>query len=482
MDAEKAELPSSPQAFSPTFIPITQGSPLKKTKSTSSAVIGRVASHLTTRSLTDPGPPPDGGFQAWLQVFCAWLAIMNTWGFVNSFGAFQTYYEETLPQTSSTISWIGSTQACLLFVLGIFSGRALDAGLFRPTIIIGITLQLVGIFTMSLAKNYWQLLLTQGICTGVGGGIFFVPVMGLVSTYFAKKRGMALGIVTSGNALGGIIYPLVVREMLPKVGFGWTVRVLGFINVVSLAVVIAFMKPRLPPRKSGPIVDLAALRDTPYVLQVLGFCFLIPPVYFAFYYVRIASLVPFMLIFHTFGYYLLHLKLTHISQIASYARDDLQMPYSISLNLVILINGCGIPTRVLIGLLADRYLGVMNTITLSLLVDIIAIFSWLAVRTSSQYYVFTVFYGLASAAFQALFPTSIAALSNDIMKTGTRLGMAFAVIGFAALLGGPIAGWAVKGGGYNAAICWAGASTVVGMGLGVSSRVLRYGWSWRTKC
>jgi MFS family permease len=290
MDAEKAELPSSHQASYPSFAPLTQGSPLKKTKSTSSTIIGRVASHFTTRSIIDPGPPPDGGFQAWVQVFCAWLAIMNTWGFVNSFGAFQTYYEEILPQTSSTISWIGSTQACLLFVLGIFSGRALDAGLFRPTIIVGITLQIVGIFTMSLANNYWQLLLTQGICTGVGGGIFFVPVMGLVSTYFAKKRGMAIGIVTSGNSLGGIVYPLVVREMLSKVGFGWTVRVLGFINVVSLAVVIAFMKPRLPPRRSGPVVDMGALRDTPYVLQVLSFCFLIPPVYFAFYYVRISFL------------------------------------------------------------------------------------------------------------------------------------------------------------------------------------------------
>jgi MFS family permease len=157
------------------------------------------------------------------------------------------------------------------------------------------------------------------------------------------------------------------------------------------------------------------------------------------------------------------------------------MPYSTSLNLVIILNGCGIPMRVLIGFLADRF-GVMNTITLSLIIDTIAIFSWFAVRTSTQYYVFTVFYGLASAAFQALFPTSIAALSNDITKTGTRLGMGFAVIGFAALLGGPIAGWTVHGGGYGTAISWAGASTVVGMGLGICSRGLKYGWSWRTKC
>lgn len=101
-------------------------------------------------------------------------------------------------------------QACLVFGLGIFSGRALDRGWFRPTVGLGIAVQLVGIFTMSVAHNYWQLLLTQGFCTGIGGGIFFVPIMGVCSTYFVKKKAMALGMVTSGTAMGGVFYPLVV--------------------------------------------------------------------------------------------------------------------------------------------------------------------------------------------------------------------------------------------------------------------------------
>jgi hypothetical protein len=152
---------------------------LTPTKSRPSGALARVASRLTTRSIRDPGPPPDRGVVAWTQIFCAWLAIFNTWGFVNSFGAFQSYYESILPQSASTISWIGSIQACLLFALGMFSGRALDRGWFRPTVALGIAIQVLGIFAMSGAKNYWQLLLTQGFCTGVGGGIFFVPVLGV---------------------------------------------------------------------------------------------------------------------------------------------------------------------------------------------------------------------------------------------------------------------------------------------------------------
>jgi hypothetical protein len=198
---------------------------LSKTKSATVSVLNRVATRLTTRSLVDPGPPPDGGLQAWTQCFCAWLVIMNTWGFVNSFGAFQTYYATILPGIPpSTISWIGSVQAFLMFFLGAFSGRALDAGFFLPTVILGIFFQLVGIFTMSFATKYWHLFLTQGILTGIGGGIFFCPVMGLLSTYFQKKRGVALGLATTGNSMGGIVYPVVVRQLLPKIGFGWTVR------------------------------------------------------------------------------------------------------------------------------------------------------------------------------------------------------------------------------------------------------------------
>jgi hypothetical protein len=258
---------------------------LSRTKSAQSGTLARIASRITTRSVRDPGPPPDGGLLAWIQIACAWLAIMNSWGFVNSFGAFQPYYESILPESSSTISWIGSVQACLMFGVGMVSGRALDQGWFRPTIALGIAIQLLGMFALSVAKTYWQFLLTQGFCTGAGGGIFFVPIMGLCSTYFSAHRGMALGIVTSGTATGGVIYPLVVRQLLGKVGFGWTVRVLGFLNVACLSVALAFMRPRLPPRKTGPLIEWEALKDIPYCLHVLGICFLMPPVYCVFYYV-----------------------------------------------------------------------------------------------------------------------------------------------------------------------------------------------------
>lgn len=159
------------------------------------------------------------------------------------------------------------------------------------------------------------------------------------------------------------------------------------------------------------------------------------------------------------------------------------MAYTTSLNLVIILNGVGIPARVLPGYIADHYIGPLNTFFLCIASTMIIFWTWLGVNSISGYYIFITMYGLFSAAFQSLFPTTIAALSTDITKTGTRLGMAFTAIGFSALVGGPIAGAIVKSnGGYISATCWASASTLIGALLIGYARVLKHGWRWKLKC
>lgn len=249
--------------------------------------LSRLTSRLTTRDLPPPGPPPDGGLKAWLQVAMAFALTSSTWGYVNSFGVFQTYYTSTLGEAQSTVSWVGSLQLWVLFFMSAFSGRALDAGLYTPTLWVGCAVQLLGIFMNSLCTNLWQLLLAQGLCTGIGSGIIFCPTLGLVTTYFSRHKGIAVAIVTSGNSFGGAIYPVVVRYLLHSIGFAWTVRVIGFINLALLAMCIAFLRPRLPPRKSGPVFELAAFREIPYLSAVSGFTLVFGAMFFAYYYVRL---------------------------------------------------------------------------------------------------------------------------------------------------------------------------------------------------
>ncbi|KAK2601087.1 hypothetical protein N8I77_010559 [Diaporthe amygdali] len=402
---------------------------------TASNVLSTIASRITTRGWPEPPPPPDGGAKAWTQVAC-------------------TYYEQTMPDTPpSTISWIGSLQIWLTMVSGVFSGRLLDAGFFVPTFFVGAVLQVLGMFLMSISKTYWQLMLTQGVLTGIGGGIFFTPSLALVTTYFDKRRGLAMGLVTTGNSVGGIIYPLVVRQLIPKLGFGWTSRVLAFINLTALAVCLGFMRPRLPPRKSGPLIDWAAFREPVFDAFLSGWWLIMWANYYTFYY------------------------------IASFAVEDLAMSYSAASVLVMVLNGAGLPFRVIVPLFSDRF-GPLNVLMPVVFVWVIVSFCWLAVHSIGGYYAFTAVYGATSGAFQCLIPTTIASITDRLDKVGTRMGMAFAIISVASMTGPPVGG-AIRSSGPGSFLgpqLWAACSLLVGFVLCLVARWARGGLNLRTKC
>ncbi|KAK5172835.1 uncharacterized protein LTR77_002955 [Saxophila tyrrhenica] len=451
-------------ALPPNEEKITPRASLELTRTVSTA-LSRVTTRMTNRHIVDPGPPPgteltickDGGVKAWTQVAMGWIVIVTTWGYLNSFGVFQTYYTSELAIDQSTVSWIGSIQLWLIFIISTFSGRALDAGLFIPTFILGSFFQVLGIFMNSLCKEFWQILLAQGLCTGIGSGILFTPSLGLITTYFSKKRGLAVAIVTTGNSLGGAIYPVIVRQLLPKIGFAWTVRVIGFMNLACLCIGLAFMRPRLPPRKTGPLVEWRAFTEVPYALAVVGMTLVFGGLFFVYYY------------------------------ITSYAFDILGMSYASSANILILFNAIGIPARLFTGIIADRLTGPLNAIILLIAINALCAFTWLAVRSVAGMYVETAIYGIAAGAFQCLFPTTITSLHDDVSKNGIRMGMAFSVFSFAGLLGPPVGGQLLETngggrGGYVSALVGVGVATAVGTGLLCVARVKKVGWGLGTKC
>ena len=86
--------------------------------------------------------------------------------------------------------------------MGCLSGPLFDLGYFRPMLFIGNFAVIFGIFMLSLAKNYWQVFLAQGVCMGLGAGLLYVPSLALVGLSFSRKRSLAQGMVTSGIAVG----------------------------------------------------------------------------------------------------------------------------------------------------------------------------------------------------------------------------------------------------------------------------------------
>ncbi|KAL0254790.1 hypothetical protein SLS55_009314 [Diplodia seriata] len=420
---------------------------------TAKRALSKVVTARSAASIRDPGPPPDGGLRAWTQVLMGHICIMNTWGYINSFGAFQAYYTSTLAVPSSQISWIGTVQVWLLFFIGTVAGRATDAGLFRRVYILGVFLSLLGIFMTSLCSQYWQLFLAQGVCTGLGNGLMFCPTVALVATYFSKNRALAIGLTASGSATGGLIYPSMVRQLLPQVGFGWTIRILGFVSLATSAVTIALFKVRLPPRPSGPLIDMSAFKELTYCLFCLGMFLNFWALYFVFYY------------------------------ISAFSRDIVGLPYTDSLNLLLILNGVGYISRVIPPFVSDRVTGPLNLIIPFSFSTGIMLFAWSGVHTTAGLYPFTVVIGLTSSGVQGLFPSVLSSLTPDLKKTGTRMGMAFSIVSFAALTGPPLAGALISDydGNYLHAQMWGGTVLVCGSLTLVAARIAQTGLVLRAK-
>lgn len=158
------------------------------------------------RAAPPPGIPvqPDGGLDAWLQVFGGFFVYFNTWGLIITFGVFQSYYQNHLltHYSPSQISWIGTIQGFLLVEVGIISGPLYDHGHLRYLIAAGAFFLVLGLMMTSLAEDYYSIFLSLGVCTGLGMGFVFFPGITSISTYFTTRRGLANGIAASGSALG----------------------------------------------------------------------------------------------------------------------------------------------------------------------------------------------------------------------------------------------------------------------------------------
>lgn len=130
-----------------------------------------------------------------------------------------------------------------------------------------------GHMMLSLCTEFWQVVLSQGFVVGLGGGCLFVPALAVIQPYFSSRLGLALGLAATGSSLGGILYPIIFINLIDKVGFPWTTRIIGFIALATLMVPIAVSKMRFTPPAVRKMVDWTVFRDLPFLLCVLG-CFL----------------------------------------------------------------------------------------------------------------------------------------------------------------------------------------------------------------
>lgn len=119
-------------------------------------------------------------YTCWLGCF---FLMFNSWGLVNAYGTFSSYYVGNSLRDSDQLrlNLIGSTQSFLVLLFSAPVGKLLDAGHFRWVVLTGSILVPFGLFMLSIAHptgdgqaNFGSIWATQGLVVGLGMACFFV--------------------------------------------------------------------------------------------------------------------------------------------------------------------------------------------------------------------------------------------------------------------------------------------------------------------
>lgn len=404
---------------------------------------GPVVEHSSINAAdSDFDDVPDGGMWAYMAILGGWLVEFTTFGYSTSFGIFQDYYTVTSSSSSSNISWIGSIQLFLFSAGGLPAGWLFDAGYSRYIFISGSLLFSFCIFMLSLANThqYYQLLLSQAIGMGIGGGFLLTPACSIQSHYWRKYRAIALGVVQTGSSCGSIVFPIMLNRLFyGRAGFAWGVRATAFLTLGLLLIACCLLRPRRSSRakhrKQGSLPPIKpVIMDVPYVLTIVALWLVNWGLYFPYFYQQ--------------------------TWVREHGLSDTLAFYTIAI-----LNAGSVFGRVIPSIAAD-YMGQLNVIGPIALICSALIFALFGAVRAAPVVVWTVLYGFFSGSCLSLFPSVFAYLANDTGEVGLRTGLGFFVLAFAMLTGTPIDG-ALLGDEYSwyKALIFSGIVMVAGASL-----------------
>ncbi len=161
-------------------------------------------------------------------------------------------------------------QIFLLNFVGIFFGRAVEMGYFRHSLILGCTLQGLGVSLIVITTEYLQIFLAQGVCIGLEHRFLFAPIISVLSTCFKKNRALAVSLATYGAATGGMGFPTITTTSLNRLEFKATIAIMRLVVAFNASMILTFSRTRMKPRKSRSLLDLSAFGEFAFTLFAMG--------------------------------------------------------------------------------------------------------------------------------------------------------------------------------------------------------------------
>jgi len=365
----------------------------------------------------DPPPlykkhPPEGGLKGWIAVAGAFLIQFCTIGFIFTWNVFEDYYNHVYltDQNPIAVRFIGSVQLFFAFLLSVVAGKLMDSGYFRYVIHGGSVLYIVSLALLSFIgeEQLGAILACQSIGMGIGIGLVFVPTAIIPLYYFKRRKGLAMGIVISGGSLGGMIFPAVLRALLPSRGFRGAVLITACVVLGFLAVGNGLSTYSAPPKQEKPAYPLPRIDLAKYSKE-MGYLFAAGGVFLT------------MLIIY---FPVMYLNLLGLEK---------GVDANTAFNTIIILSLSGIFGRVGFGFASD-FVGPFN-----LMIPIsgflaLMMFTTCTIQGPKSLGAYAFFYGFFAGGWFSLMITALSSLALRKTEAGTRVGLVLSASSIAMLV------------------------------------------------
>uniref|UniRef100_A0A3Q1ITU1 Major facilitator superfamily (MFS) profile domain-containing protein n=1 Tax=Anabas testudineus TaxID=64144 RepID=A0A3Q1ITU1_ANATE len=198
-------------------------------------------------SSPSPQPPALDGGWGWVIVASGFLALLLGYGSPQSVGVLYPEWLLVFGEGKATTAWVGSLVTGVGLVVGPVCSACVVCFGAQPVTIFSGVVGAGGFILSAFAPNIAFLIFSYGIVVGVGLGLLYAAILTITCLYFDRRRGLALGIVTTGTSVGGFLYSTLQSELIKLLGLDGCLLIVGVLalNVVACA---GLMRPLTPSR------------------------------------------------------------------------------------------------------------------------------------------------------------------------------------------------------------------------------------------